>query len=757
MAAGIFRRRWFPRLKPRASLISINASPNLGGVESTTGFGTFLAQIDKSLSGVEATAQVGTTTFTTFVNLSGVESTTGFGTFFVQLDQNISLSGVEATAQIGSSSFTQDLTLTGQQATTDLTVPFIGFSTVNISLTGLASTAQVGSSSPTRSVRMQGLEVTAELNSDTFNIFKFVNLVGLEVRTSPNEDSTFTPAGGGGGGAAGLFGDGEDGGPALNFGIGGYGGFADNNNVPRQNTSGAMGNSGTEFNGLIGSGSGAGGGDYNLFGVGQNGGDGGNYGGGGGGGGCGRDGGGLGGVGAFGVCYISYTSSVTSNLVEIILDKDSTSPFVFPSDWSFFNTIILVGPGGCGEDAGLNGGDGGFGGDTVGVQNTALFEAGDFVDFHVSSVPCGEEPTTFHEAAAAGGANGGGTGGGGAGAGAGFAGGFRRRGGRGGPRGVLSTFGASPGIQLPTPPPVFAQAGSLTTNLPGDRTFFIAGIPQIVIPAGIVLLPTSENLSIVTAVGNSYVVGSSQFYTIGELRWNGASKVQGIDWQLVAPFKHIAQIINTAGIVTPITAVYYRWDVGIRAGFKVNSYPVKFGFSGTTIIAEQVPPINDFFTVEYTVDRRGDNPRSMFAILPTLIDDMLPLHDLYDGNSGFQSYRPSGYKVYDQNDNQVWQWSGTAWINTGQLAPDTEFYVKSLRQIMIWDGAVVTMLYSAGDGSSAVDEVLEGPARPYPPYGESIGKNFLQDAFSVNAAVDFPAAYEISLRIGDYDPWVPGI
>ena len=55
-------------------------------------------------------------------------------------------------------------------------------------------------------------------------------------------------------------------------------------------------------------------------------------------------------------------------------------------------------------------------------------------------------------------------------------------------------------------------------------------------------------------------------------------------------------------------------------------------------------------------------------------------------------------------------------------------------------------------GVSIIPQVLT-----YPLFGESIGKNFLVDAFSLSAAIDYPSAYEVSQSSGDYDPWLPGL
>lgn len=300
---------------------------------------------------------------------------------------------------------------------------------------------------------------------------------------------------------------------------------------------------------------------------------------------------------------------------------------------------------------------------------------------------------------------------------------------------------------------VTAEVGTINNSgVPADRMFIIAGIEQVPIAPGIVLLPTSE--SIAYGPTAPYIVGSSQFYTIGEVHWNGIQKTQGVDWQFVSPFNHIIEILDTVGILTDIQLIYYRWDIGVRAGFKVNAYPVSFGFTGTTIIAERVPAPDEFFTVEYTSTRPGDNPRTMFAIFPNMVDDFLADHTLYDDASGFQTFRPAGWKIFDTLDDNVWEWDGSNWTALGLYPNGTLFYVKRSRKVYEYTTlGGVNLQYTAGDGAAPlIEEVID-----YPLFGESIGKNFLADAFSTSAASLYPSAYEISLRAGDYDTWVPDI
>lgn len=322
----------------------------------------------------------------------------------------------------------------------------------------------------------------------------------------------------------------------------------------------------------------------------------------------------------------------------------------------------------------------------------------------------------------------------------------------GGLGGRFSGFPVGTGITLEGVQ-VVAQIGVPLSTAPGPRTFVIAGIDQTTIAAGMVMLPTSEDIA-----PNLYVIGTSQFYTIGEVHWNGAVQLQGTAWEFVEPFRHIIRLlVNPAGISTPVRFIYYGWDIGVRTGFIVASYPVAFAFVGTRILAEQVPPANQFFTVNYTVPRRGVNPTTMFARYPEIIDDLLPSHVDFDGISGFETYRPAGYRVFDTTAKELFRWDGMAWDTAGTFSAGTKFYVKRNRAVYQFDGNIVHLLYTAGDPLTlSIPEALSYPVSPISTelFGESIGKNFLQDAFSPNAPTVFPSAYMIGQRPGDYDDWI---
>jgi hypothetical protein len=124
--------------------------------------------------------------------------------------------------------------------------------------------------------------------------------------------------------------------------------------------------------------------------------------------------GGAGGIGGDGVIWISYTSTSTGLTKFIILTKSSTSPFIFPSDWSNTNQIVLIGQGGCGS-AGtyLTGGNGGGGGDALIATNVNIYNPGDSYAFFIPTTPCSREGTKLYNSGgyivAASGKNGDGT------------------------------------------------------------------------------------------------------------------------------------------------------------------------------------------------------------------------------------------------------------------------------------------------------------------------------------------------------------
>lgn len=292
-----------------------------------------------------------------------------------------------------------------------------------------------------------------------------------------------------------------------------------------------------------------------------------------------------------------------------------------------------------------------------------------------------------------------------------------------------------------------AEVGTFpASTFPGPRTFFIAGVAPQPIPPGIVMLPTSDTVPMTTAGGVSYAVGSSQFYTVGQVSWSNELKTQGVDYQFVSPFSHIIRILDPSTVSGDITLVYNRWNIGVRAGFKVNSYPVPFSFTGTSIRAERPPPPDRYFTVQFTTTRPGTNPQTLFSLSPLMVDDMLADHTVYDGAKGFQTRRPECYQVLDTTLMQIFEWTGSAWIAIQDVASGTSFYVKTLRAIYENQGGVAVRKYTAGDGpNSSYPQAIT-----YPVFGEGIGKNLIADGFSQNARTQYPAAYQVCSTPGTY-------
>lgn len=734
MARNVFRQRWFPRRNSRL-FNPKDAAIVFSGVQAASVVGAFRIELDPAITGQQSTSQFGALSETITSSLSGVAATTQFGSLTVEVDSSFNLTGQFATAQVG---------------------PLTGDHPAKL-LVGVTATTQIGSLNVQGDHRLFGVQAFTQVPDHPFFQSTNVNLIGQQVQAL---SIASLPAGGGGGGAGGPNGHGFAGANASSDGIGAAGGAGDGGVVPGQTTPGATGNSGTEFDGSIGVGSGgAGASAYD-----NTGGNGGLYGGGGAGGtGVG------GGVGGDAVVVLRWFAGIWQEIVLHVSDNAS-SPLILPADWSNTNFVYILSSGGCGS-AGthLSGGNGGGGGSLLWGQNVPVFSPGQVITYHISP-GCEGGSTSFGDYSVENGGNAtntaaglagthytswpGGTFSGGSGGTIGHSG--EGIGGSGG--GSLIGFSYTGTIANPFSVFATAQVASFSlAGVPGNRTFIISSIEQKPIPPGIVMLPTSE------AIGYGptapYILGSSQFYTIGEVHWNGVKKTEGVHWEFVSPFKHIIHILIPAGIVTPITLIYSRWDIGVRSGFKVNSYPVSFGFTGTTIIAEQLPSTGQFFTVEYTSIRPGDNPRSMFAIFPRMVDDLLSDHTLYDSPQGFQTFRPDGYKVFDTGDNHVWAWNGIAmtWSSLGPYPNATIFYVKRLRKVYEYVGGMPVLQYTAGDGTSSIDQVLNAPDRPYPLFGESIGKNFLVDAFSPTAEIDFPAAFEVAENPGNYDPWVPEI
>jgi hypothetical protein len=122
----------------------------LSGVAGTTALGTL--QISQALSGVSATAAVGSLSAAISVALTGLSGTTATGTLSADSGTIVALSGVSGTAAAGTLSPAFDIPLTGVSGTGAIGSLSPAGGSVDIALSGVSVTALVGMLTPPAAV-----------------------------------------------------------------------------------------------------------------------------------------------------------------------------------------------------------------------------------------------------------------------------------------------------------------------------------------------------------------------------------------------------------------------------------------------------------------------------------------------------------------------------------------------------------------------------------------------------------------------------
>ena len=181
--------------------VTIDSEINAGWGRSTWNADAWGIQGDVLLTGVSATASVGSIAPADVMGLTGVSSTASVGTPTIIGDISAALTGVSATASVGSISPADAIGLTGQSMTasvgsispadvmgvTGLSATIsLGTATTNsnpiISVTGISATSSVGSISPADVMGLTGVSATASVG--TLTPADIMGLTGIEATAS---------------------------------------------------------------------------------------------------------------------------------------------------------------------------------------------------------------------------------------------------------------------------------------------------------------------------------------------------------------------------------------------------------------------------------------------------------------------------------------------------------------------------------------------------------------------------------------------
>ncbi len=192
--------------------------------------------------------------------------------------------------------------------------------------------------------------------------------------------------------------------------------------------------------------------------------------------------------------------------------------------------------------------------------------------------------------------------------------------------------------------------------------------------------------------------------------------------------------------------IYNGWKVGPLGPFEVQSVPAGAGAYDVIdgILTVTTPVVNDTITLEYKKVRKGDFARSILSRMPRIVEDILPDHLSYDDPLGFETFRKTGIIVVNTTTSRYYQWNGTVWNDIGLVLAADQFFVKRTCEIWEYDGASFNLLFEVGDAPGTTPHVL-----PYPAFGLGITYGTYATGSSVQAAIDFPEAYQIMQSPGD--------
>jgi hypothetical protein len=192
---------------------------------------------------------------------------------------------------------------------------------------------------------------------------------------------------------------------------------------------------------------------------------------------------------------------------------------------------------------------------------------------------------------------------------------------------------------------------------------------------------------------------------------------------------------------------YNDWNVGSMFKFNVVSTPTgDYDVVNGILSFDTLPPPEEFITLNYTLSRPGDIPRSILTRMSRIVADVLEDHTSYDDPDGFNTLRPVGTTIVNTTVNRFFEWDGTDWVDIGAVVVGEEFFVTRLQEIQEFDGTDYVVLFTVGDTHT------KPPVLDYPPFGIGIAFGTYAYGTTPDAAIDFPDAFHIMQHPGDSPP-----
>lgn len=193
-----------------------------------------------------------------------------------------------------------------------------------------------------------------------------------------------------------------------------------------------------------------------------------------------------------------------------------------------------------------------------------------------------------------------------------------------------------------------------------------------------------------------------------------------------------------------IRITYNGWYIGPLGGYTISSAPDDWDIVDGVLTLNNTPNPNEFITVNYTTERKGERKRSLMVRTSNLVDDIMEDHTLYDEPKGLEINRLVGTRIANTTDNVYYKWDGAQWINDGAINLNDEFFVKRKQEIWKFNGSNYDRLYSIGNGYA------NPPVLDYPPFGFGVTWGTYVYGQLPTASTDYPAAYQIMQHAGDW-------
>lgn len=295
----------------------------------------------------------------------------------------------------------------------------------------------------------------------------------------------------------------------------------------------------------------------------------------------------------------------------------------------------------------------------------------------------------------------------------------------------------------------------------GPRSFRILVGPEEIIPPGVEVLPTSEDI---TTTGSLYVFASSSRYGISGVYVQSGGvgpfvlATEGVDYVFAAPFSHIVRFDDSYGLVAGdvVRFVYGSWVVGKLGSFRITSTPVPMDYSDYRIVAQSSPPIGGTILVEYVVDHRVGQPKSLLSGVEHVYENMVDAAaDLNPVEGSFDETAYDGMLVVAKDVAQAFSYNATTgnYSAVAAIPVGQTFLVSRLQEIWQYDGASFNRIFRVGD---------PGPTPPvltWPPFGIGVAVGPYYLGVAPGAATQWPEAKQIvdsPYGCTDYEPGDPG-